>query len=96
MPKSKHKHIRIVCPHCRKHVSLAPPRTRFGFMRPVPCPNCHIPISPAHIKVQTEPIPQPAEEGAEAATPASEAGDAATTAATSAAEEGTGQGENEG
>ncbi len=83
MTKSKHKHLRIVCPHCGKHISLAPPRTRLGFVRPVPCPVCHIPISPAHIKVQTEPIPQRAEEpgddaqSAEESAPAEESGDEA-------------------
>lgn len=64
MPTSKQKHLRIVCPHCGKRVSLALPRTPLGFVRPVPCPSCHIPISPAHIKAQTEPIPTPAEETA--------------------------------
>jgi len=62
MPKSKQKHVRIVCPHCGKHVSLQRPRTRLGFVKPVACPSCHIPISPAHIKAQTEPLPQPPEE----------------------------------
>jgi len=33
-----------------------------GFVKPVACPSCHIPISPAHIKAQTEPLPQPPEE----------------------------------
>ena len=52
---AKKKHVRIVCPHCGKRVSLARPRNPLGWIRPVPCPSCHIPIDPAHIKAQTEP-----------------------------------------
>jgi ssDNA-binding Zn-finger/Zn-ribbon topoisomerase 1 len=59
MASSKQRHVRIVCPHCGKNVSLVPPRTPLGFVRPVACPNCHIPIQPAHIKAQTEPLPEP-------------------------------------
>ncbi len=66
MANPKQKHVRIVCPHCRKHVSLARPRGRLGFVKPVPCPSCHIPIAPAHIKAQTEPVPEPAGEGSDA------------------------------
>jgi len=64
---SKRKHVRIICPHCTKRVRLAPPRTPFGWLRPVPCPNCHIPIRPAQIKAQLEPAPsETGEEGGEA------------------------------
>lgn len=73
MPASKQKHVRIVCPHCGKSISLARPRTERGFVRPVPCPSCHIPIQPAHIKAQTEPIPEPAEEPDDAAASSDEA-----------------------
>ncbi len=76
MATSKKRHLRIICPHCGKNVSLAPPRGRLGFIRPVPCPACHIPIQPAHIKAQTEPAPETAE-AAEAEAPASEEGEAA-------------------
>lgn len=62
MAKAKQKHVRIVCPHCGKNVSLARPRTRLGFIKPVPCPSCHIPIQPAHIRAQTEPLPEPVAE----------------------------------
>ena len=55
---AKKKHVRIVCPHCGKRISLAQPRNPLGWIRPVPCPSCHIPIDPAHIKVQIEPPPQ--------------------------------------
>lgn len=81
MPTSKQKHLRIVCPHCGKNISLAPPRTRLGFVKPVPCPLCHIPIQPAHIRAQTEPIPEVAEEAGE------EAGAASETAQTEASDE---------
>lgn len=64
MSASKQKHLRIVCPHCGKNISLAPPRTPLGFVKPIPCPSCHIPIQPAHVKAQTEPIPEP-EEGSD-------------------------------
>lgn len=74
---AKRKHLRIVCPHCGKRISLAPPRARFGWVRPVPCPSCHIPINPAHIKAQLEPPPQAtaseAEEVSDAEAPSMEA-----------------------
>lgn len=73
MPASKQKHLRIVCPHCGKSVSLAQPRTRLGFVRPVPCPSCHIPIQVAHITAQTEPVPESAEESGDDAESSDEA-----------------------
>jgi hypothetical protein len=73
MPTAKQKHLRIVCPHCGKRVSLPPPR-RLGFVKPVPCPSCRIPIQPAHIKAQTEAAPEPAEEAPAGASESSEEG----------------------
>ena len=90
MPKSKQKHVRIVCPHCGKNVSLQRPRTRLGFVKPVACPSCHIPISPAHIKAQTEPLPQSVEEagdGAEAVTESAPAAEGAEQAEPTASDE---------
>lgn len=88
MPKPKHKHLRIVCPHCGKHVSLAPPRTRLGFVKPIPCPACHIPISPAHIKAQTEPLPEPATEAGDGADSSAETAPAEETEETAPESEG--------
>lgn len=70
---SKRKHVRIICPHCHKRVRLAPPRSPFGWLRPVPCPNCHIPIRPAQIKAQLEPAPAESAPEGQAETPAGEA-----------------------
>ncbi|MBS1252484.1 MAG: hypothetical protein MAG451_01523 [Anaerolineales bacterium] len=61
MSAAKQKHVRIVCQHCGKNVSLSPPRTPLGFVKPIPCPNCHIPITPEHVRAQTEPPAEPAE-----------------------------------
>ncbi len=72
---SKRKHVRIICPHCHKRVRLAPPRSPFGWLRPVPCPNCHIPIRPAQIKAQLEPAPAESTPEGQAEAPA--AGEAA-------------------
>lgn len=69
---AKKRHVRIVCPHCGKNVALVPPRTVLGFVKPVPCPSCHIPIQPAHIRAQTEPLPEPEVEGEDAAAEAAE------------------------
>ncbi len=59
MSAAKRKHVRIVCQHCGKNVSLSPPRTPLGFVKPIPCPNCHIPITPEHVRAQTEPPAEP-------------------------------------
>ncbi len=58
---AKKKHVRIVCPHCGKRISLAQPRNPLGWIRPVPCPSRHTPINHAHIKAQPEPPPQATE-----------------------------------
>lgn len=70
---AKKRHVRIVCPHCGNNIALVPPRTPLGFVKPVPCPSCHIPIQPAHIKAQTEPLPEPEAEMEDGATGAAEA-----------------------
>lgn len=62
MSAAKQKHVRIICPHCGNNVSLSPPRGPLGFVKPVPCPSCHIPITPDQVKAQTEPPPEAAEE----------------------------------
>lgn len=80
---SKRKHVRIICPHCTKRVRLAPPRSPFGWLRPVPCPNCHIPIRPAQIKAQLEPT-------SAGTASASQTGTSATTVEDSAAAEAVG------
>jgi DNA-directed RNA polymerase subunit RPC12/RpoP len=92
---AKKKHVRIVCPHCGKRISLAQPRNPLGWIRPVPCPSCHIPIDPAHIKAQLEPPPQATETEVEEqrekeVTP--EATEAASTKAESVEESSAGEG----
>ncbi len=62
---AKQKHVRIICPHCGDNVSLSPPRGPLGFVKPVPCPSCHIPITPQHVRAQTEEPATSAEEGEE-------------------------------
>lgn len=70
---AKQKHVRIVCPHCGKNVSLSPPRTPLGFVKPIPCPSCHIPITPEHVRAQTEPVAESEEASTGEAEPADEA-----------------------
>jgi hypothetical protein len=72
MAAAKQKHVRIICPHCGKNVSLSPPRTPLGFVKPIPCPSCHIPITPAHVRAQTEPLPEAEAEEESAAEPTTE------------------------
>ncbi len=46
MARRAKKHIRLICPHCGRHVTVQPPQ---GFQRSMPCGNCRIPISIEHI-----------------------------------------------
>lgn len=51
MAKKRGGHIRLICPHCGRNVSVQRPQ---GFQRSVPCPNCRIPISVEYISAEEE------------------------------------------
>lgn len=61
MAKKRAGHVRIICPHCGKGVTLQRPRE---FQRDVPCSRCRIPISTTYI---LEELATQQEEAAEAA-----------------------------
>lgn len=51
MAKKRVGHVRIICPHCGKGVTLQRPRQ---FQRDVPCSRCRIPISSAYVLEELE------------------------------------------
>lgn len=57
--KAKTKHVRVVCPYCRRTVKLNPPAR---LQQTVSCPNCRRPISAGYVTAA-----QPTEQGAEPA-----------------------------
>jgi hypothetical protein len=49
--KRKIGHVRLICPHCGRHVTVQRPS---AFQRTMPCTNCRIPIASSLIIATSE------------------------------------------